>query len=605
MLQKGSLLLLLGIGVFCQLALAQGRVAIVGGTLINVRDGSLVPGAVIVTEGDRIVSVSSGGQAPAGATVVDARGKYVVPGFIDAMGSWKYWAGELFVNHGVTTTRAGASDWTRAQAALIENGTIVGPRILHGAGFSGPRRPLDVLMRTTVYDRVYINQMVSRNQLSRNQRGGSGSEPTQDSNVIRNVAEAREAMKKYVSGQVKVDSLSVSQSVENPEIVRAVAEEARKANIPLVGHSANARLAADVGYSGIDHSWQIGVALLDAQAREKAMRSGKMTKGYIPRPESFMDMKKAPDLAKYMAEKGVVWIPGFREHWGGTEGLLKKDFMRDEVDLLFGDWRLRYVPLEWKIANIKELYEIDIWHRNDLTQYDRDLYEQGYKNSLAFVKILVDAGGKVAAGTDCASFCVPGLDTHQEIQLFVEDAGITPLQALQAATIWSADALRQDRLGVIEEGKAADIVILDANPLENIRNTRKIAKVIARGRILDGQYHADFTNPIMPPMGDQPHRDGSSHFFPNPRIDQVSLRGATLTVEGTGFIPYSLVVLNGQKIKTEFIDQFQLKATVPAELLKTGTFPVTVESPDAGSAMLRSGLFGNVSNTFVVLFNIK
>ena len=67
------------------------------------------------------------------------------------------------------------------------------------------------------------------------------------------------------------------------------------------------------------------------------------------------------------------------------------------------------------------------------------------------------------------------------------DAGITPLQAVQAATIWSAELMRmEDRFGTIEEGKAADVLILDANPLENIRNTRTISKVISRGRILDG-----------------------------------------------------------------------------------------------------------------------
>ena len=77
------------------------------------------------------------------------------------------------------------------------------------------------------------------------------------------------------------------------------------------------------------------------------------------------------------------------------------------------------------------------------------------------------------------------------------DAGLSPLQALQAATINSAELMRmEDRLGTIEEGKVGDVLILDANPLEDIRDTRKIAQVISRGQLLDGLYHADFRNPI-------------------------------------------------------------------------------------------------------------
>ena len=101
MLRKSNLLLFV-ISVFCKLALAQGPIAIVGGTAINVRDGSLMPGAVIVIEGDRIVSVTSRGRPPAGATVIDATGKYVLPGLIDLHVHYRDWAPELYLNHGVT-----------------------------------------------------------------------------------------------------------------------------------------------------------------------------------------------------------------------------------------------------------------------------------------------------------------------------------------------------------------------------------------------------------------------------------------------------------------------------------------------------------------------
>jgi hypothetical protein len=292
-----------------------------------------------------------------------------------------------------------------------------------------------------------------------------------------------------------------------------------------------------------------------------------------------------------------------RMTWAGSQALLDKGYHHEEFDLLFGNWNLRYIPLDWKLANLKEFFEIDLWNRDDLTPYDRELFEEGYKNSQLLIKAFVDAGGKLYSGTDCASFCIPGLAIHQEMELLVA-AGITPLQALQASTIHPAEMMRmQDRLGTIAEGKAGDLVILDANPLENISNTRKIAKVISRGKILDGQYHADFKNPI--PSSD---REASSHYFPSPRIQRASLERATLTVQGSGFIPYSFVVLNGQKLKTEFIDEFRLRAVVPDELLKLGTFPVNVENPNFGAIAVRGipdlsrfGILDHVSNTFSLI----
>ena len=97
-----------------------------------------------------------------------------------------------------------------------------------------------------------------------------------------------------------------------------------------------------------------------------------------------------------------------------------------------------------------------------------------------------EEGVEILAGTDEISpFCAPGFSLHDELALLVE-AGLTPLQALQSATLNAARFFQQSRdWGTIEQGKFADLVLLDANPLRDIRNTQRINAVVMNGRLLD------------------------------------------------------------------------------------------------------------------------
>ena len=103
---------------------------------------------------------------------------------------------------------------------------------------------------------------------------------------------------------------------------------------------------------------------------------------------------------------------------------------------------------------------------------------------MALLKALHQAGAKIVAGTDTGMPLVPtGLGLHWELKHFV-DAGFTPLEALQCATSRAAACLGTGEIGMIQVGKRADLVLLDANPLDDIRNVSKIAGVMARGRWL-------------------------------------------------------------------------------------------------------------------------
>jgi imidazolonepropionase-like amidohydrolase len=103
---------------------------------------------------------------------------------------------------------------------------------------------------------------------------------------------------------------------------------------------------------------------------------------------------------------------------------------------------------------------------------------------LANVRVAKEAGVVLLARTDVGvPLQVPGLSLHVELERLVE-AGLSPLDALQAATLNPARVLKMaDSLGIVEPGKFADLVLVDANPLENIRNTRKIHAVVANGRL--------------------------------------------------------------------------------------------------------------------------
>jgi hypothetical protein len=102
------------------------------------------------------------------------------------------------------------------------------------------------------------------------------------------------------------------------------------------------------------------------------------------------------------------------------------------------------------------------------------------ERGLGVVRALHDAGVPIVAGTDEG---IPGHSVHREIELYVE-AGLSPMEALQAATLVPARAMRLDaELGTIERGKRADFVVLDANPLEQIRNIRRVRWTVTNGRV--------------------------------------------------------------------------------------------------------------------------
>ena len=118
--------------------------------------------------------------------------------------------------------------------------------------------------------------------------------------------------------------------------------------------------------------------------------------------------------------------------------------------------------------------------------------QRQFKNQQKLLKLLHAAGVPFIAGTDCLNpYCLPGFSIHTELELLAE-SGMSPLDALRAATINAAKFQgKENELGSIDAGKAADIVILTANPIENIANTQSIDTVLLRGRVITSAMRSE------------------------------------------------------------------------------------------------------------------
>jgi imidazolonepropionase-like amidohydrolase len=151
------------------------------------------------------------------------------------------------------------------------------------------------------------------------------------------------------------------------------------------------------------------------------------------------------------------------------------------------DPRLKTLPTQvraiWKVEKTPRGVRI---LGDELTAADLKAHAAQFRRDLKLVLAMHKAGVRILAGTDTPSpYVFPGSGLHDELALLVR-AGLSPLEALQAATRGPAEFLgRQKKLGTVERGKIADLVLLHADPLKDVANTRRIAAVILEGRVID------------------------------------------------------------------------------------------------------------------------
>jgi hypothetical protein len=353
-------------------------------------------------------------------------------------------------------------------------------------------------------------------------------------------------------------------------------------------------------YAGIDAGLDGVTGLADVSATLMTPENQKKYReGMLASPHAWMAADKIDALVTRMAGRGTYLNSSLiAEHAAALPQA--RQFETAGYELLMRP-ELRYVPVHAALTSLTAWHTLPS-HSSTTGPYPYihstppvvvDEFRRGHKNAQEFVRRLAKAGGRIVAGTDAGGAAsVPGLSVHQELEVLV-DAGLTPMQALVAATRTPAEMIRKDyKLGTIAPKKLADLVILDADPLADIRNTRKIGTVIKNGEIVDSRYHRDYhtafgeleaagVNRLTQPV---PVVSALVSKTMN-QMSQVIHDGSPfeLVVQGRGFHSSSLVELNGRPLDTSFVSATELRARVPTERIPLeGTYAVTVFTPWPG-----------------------
>lgn len=420
------------------------RIALVGGNVISGAGDPVLRDAVIVVRDGRIETVAprEGFEIPKTATEVDITGKWVIPGLIDAHGHVERWALARYVVAGVTSIRDvhGEQDSILALREEVSLGGLVAPRV-YTAGAMLDGSPVTYPTATEIKTSTQGRRAV-------------------DARAVAGVD--------YIKTYTRI----------TPELFRAIIDEASTFNLKVTAHLGltDALTAAQIGVAAIEHLSGVPEAAVAKPEKFYAEHRAGFFRGWTYTEKSWatLDSAALARVAEALAERQVVMVPTLVVH----EHLSRID---DPAVLNHPDFRAM-PDTELKRWNLPDLVARAGW-----TAGDYPAFRASRANQDLFLRAFKAAGGRIVAGTDANNqLIVPGWSLHTELELLVH-AGLTPGDALEAATHHAASLLGADSLGLIQPGKVADLVVLTANPLLDIRNTRTVSGVMVRGQL----YSAD------------------------------------------------------------------------------------------------------------------
>jgi hypothetical protein len=278
------------------------------------------------------------------------------------------------------------------------------------------------------------------------------------------------------------DFLGTNDGDGPPEIFAAYADEAHKAGkgvvMRCVGPQTRGRECVLAGADVMIHTGELGVQM------NKDSEKWKDYVGLPPDAYCDMDPAKEKDMIAFLVAHNTALEPDFMATDRGFPSMWKR--VQEESHAAYTDPQmLAYYP---EFA-IQDLHDNQQTKEDYLTADQISLRECGYKNHAKFIGDVVAAGGHVVAASDITQ-TPPGLGLHQELAVMQEDAHMPPMKVLQAGTKWVADHFRIKDIGTIEAGKLADIDIVNADPLADIKNLRQLDTVIKDGKVIDRGYHA-------------------------------------------------------------------------------------------------------------------
>jgi imidazolonepropionase-like amidohydrolase len=403
-----------------------GIIALEGVRLVDTAGGAPIDDAVIVWDGDRIVAAGPrvSTPLPAGAHRLDGRGKTVIPGLWD-MHAHVTQVEQLaaYLAAGVTTVRdlGNILEFITALRDSIDSGHGFGPRIIVDGRVDGSGKRGHGLLRI---DRPA------------------------------DIAPMIERLQKAGCTEVKVYS-SVA-----PDLVPLLVAEAHRRGMRVTGHVPIGMNASDVIDAGFDSINHITSLLTMVVPNDEATRR-KLSRAEQRRRVAELDVRSPAMTA--LADK-----------------LVAKQTLLDPTLAVFELFTQPAAELRRREPGLAKIPAALRGSFPGVSAEDAATSAAVFRSYMALLGELHRRGVPVVAGTDQS---VLGHSLHRELELYVA-AGFTPLEALQSATVVPARALGRDReLGSIGPGKRADLLVLDGDPLADIRNTRKVALVVARGRV--------------------------------------------------------------------------------------------------------------------------
>jgi imidazolonepropionase-like amidohydrolase len=405
-----------------------GTFAFVGATVIDGTGKPPIPNATVVTSGGKITAVGPSAEVkvPADAQRIDVAGKYIIPGLWDMHAHYEQveW-GPIYLAAGVTTVRDVGNEFefiTQVRDA-VNGGNALGPHMLL-AGIVDGDGPFAI--------------GVTR---------------------VNNADDAQKWVTKYHDAGFQQMKIYSSVTSDN---VKAVCTDAHKVGMTVTGHIPNGMNAYEGVNDGMDMINHISYVLDLLLPQDVDLRK-------LQRPER-LKMQANADVNSEAGKKAIAFLKQHNTVIDPTVALMEMIF-RPANDTSMEPGIARVAPeLREQLVNGGMPPEVE------------PLGHKVFQNELDIIGALHRAGVTIVAGTDQT---VPGFSVYREIELY-QQAGFTPMEALQAATIVPARAMKVDsESGSIEVGKRADLDVLDANPLDNIHNVRTVRTVVANGVVYD------------------------------------------------------------------------------------------------------------------------